>query len=269
VAKDPRMGKKDGNGLAKPAAEVARQKAEVLRLVGAGESTTAACAALGFKGTHWVNVWRRHDDEFKQKFEEAVVASADIRRARHAEKSRAVAGMPSKRPPINPRYGNKRDDPQYRDGLLDALRGAQDRLPMSMAKACDTVGLHFRTVKNWRAADANFDDEVKQAIEAGIDRLEDEATRRAVEGVEKPVYQSGELVGHVTEYSDSLLAFLLTKKRYNETTVNQNINSKVNHSIDITKLSDDEVTLFERMIAKSQVVLLPSEYTRHDDEDTE
>ena len=34
---------------------------------------------------------------------------------------------------------------------------------------------------------------------------EEEADHRAVDGVEKPVFQQKELVGHVTEYSDSLL----------------------------------------------------------------
>jgi len=34
---------------------------------------------------------------------------------------------------------------------------------------------------------------------------EDEADRRAIEGVQKPVYQQKELVGYVTEYSDNLL----------------------------------------------------------------
>ncbi len=40
-----------------------------------------------------------------------------------------------------------------------------------------------------------------------------EAVRRAVEGTEKPVYQQGRLVGHVQEYSDTLLIFLLKGRR--------------------------------------------------------
>ena len=38
---------------------------------------------------------------------------------------------------------------------------------------------------------------------------EDELFRRAVEGVEQPVYQLGKLVGHVREYSDKLLELYL------------------------------------------------------------
>ena len=38
---------------------------------------------------------------------------------------------------------------------------------------------------------------------------EDEADRRAMEGVDKPVYQGGRLVGYQKDYSDSLLALML------------------------------------------------------------
>jgi hypothetical protein len=44
-------------------------------------------------------------------------------------------------------------------------------------------------------------------------RLEDEAVRRAYEGVERPVFQGGKQVGVVREYSDTLLIFLLKALR--------------------------------------------------------
>ncbi len=39
--------------------------------------------------------------------------------------------------------------------------------------------------------------------------LEDEATRRAIEGVKKPVYQGSKKVGEILHYSDTLLIVLL------------------------------------------------------------
>jgi hypothetical protein len=45
------------------------------------------------------------------------------------------------------------------------------------------------------------------------DKLESEARRRAIEGVEEPVYQGGQLVGTRMVYSDSLLALLLKGRR--------------------------------------------------------
>jgi hypothetical protein len=41
------------------------------------------------------------------------------------------------------------------------------------------------------------------------DQLEQEARRRAHDGVRKPVYQGGKRVGYIQEYSDTLLIFLL------------------------------------------------------------
>jgi len=38
---------------------------------------------------------------------------------------------------------------------------------------------------------------------------EDEADRRAVDGVERPVYHKGEVVGYIKEYSDQMLALQL------------------------------------------------------------
>lgn len=47
------------------------------------------------------------------------------------------------------------------------------------------------------------------AIEEGLDYLEGEARRRAYEGTLRPVYQKGEKVGEIREYSDTLTIFLL------------------------------------------------------------
>jgi len=43
------------------------------------------------------------------------------------------------------------------------------------------------------------------ALDIGADSLEDEAVRRARDGYDKPVYQQGQCVGHVREYSDTLM----------------------------------------------------------------
>lgn len=54
------------------------------------------------------------------------------------------------------------------------------------------------------------------AVEQAVDRLEKEAWRRAHDGVEKPVYLGPrQEPGMVTEYSDSLLMFLLKGRRRN------------------------------------------------------
>lgn len=67
---------------------------------------------------------------------------------------------------------------------------------------------HYEWMKDPAYAEA-----FKAAEEQAGDRLEQEARRRAVQGVEKPVYQGGKQVGVVREYSDTLLIFLLKGAR--------------------------------------------------------
>jgi hypothetical protein len=52
---------------------------------------------------------------------------------------------------------------------------------------------------------ADFEDCKRQLIE----KLEFEADRRAVEGIRKPVFYKGQIVGETWEYSDRLLMFRL------------------------------------------------------------
>jgi hypothetical protein len=61
----------------------------------------------------------------------------------------------------------------------------------------------------WRRQDEEFRQAWDEAQVEGEAVLEDEAKRRAYEGVKKPVYQGGKRVGYVQEYSDTLLIFLL------------------------------------------------------------
>jgi hypothetical protein len=71
----------------------------------------------------------------------------------------------------------------------------------------------YRTVYQWLEEDEQFRKLYRDATEEAIDALEAEARRRAVEGTERPVYQGGEKVGSVREYSDTLLVLLLKGKR--------------------------------------------------------
>ncbi|MHC5536960.1 hypothetical protein ACYOEI_01645 [Singulisphaera rosea] len=46
-----------------------------------------------------------------------------------------------------------------------------------------------------------------------MDTLESEARRRALDGVEKPVFYRGQKCGAIREYSDALLMFLMKAAR--------------------------------------------------------
>lgn len=61
--------------------------------------------------------------------------------------------------------------------------------------------------------DTAFVSKLADYFDAGIDSLEDTAIRRAVLGVEEPVFWQGQVVGWKTVYSDRLLTFLLAGNR--------------------------------------------------------
>ncbi|MDI6872472.1 MAG: terminase [Bacillota bacterium] len=83
----------------------------------------------------------------------------------------------------------------------------------NVSDACRKARVPRRTVYNWKTDDAEFAQAWAEAEETAADALEREARRRAVKGVLKPVYQGGKLAGHVREYSDTLLIFLLKGAR--------------------------------------------------------
>jgi hypothetical protein len=84
----------------------------------------------------------------------------------------------------------------------------------SAARIADDLRVSRSQIQAWRDADPAFNVECLDAIEHGTDLMEDEARRRGVEGVLEPVYYKGEVCGEVTRYSDKLLQFMLTVRRY-------------------------------------------------------
>lgn len=100
-----------------------------------------------------------------------------------------------------------RTDKKVADFLAALCEGA------SISKACAASGVARRTVYDWRHADKDFASAWDEAVEAGTDVLEDEAVRRAVEGVDEPVFYQGQQCGLVRKYSDTLLMFMLKGRR--------------------------------------------------------
>jgi hypothetical protein len=75
--------------------------------------------------------------------------------------------------------------------------------------ACEAIKVSRQAVHLVRRREPEFNQQVEDALAVGATALEDEALRRAVEGVDRPVFQGGKLCGHVREYSDTLLLALL------------------------------------------------------------
>jgi len=76
-------------------------------------------------------------------------------------------------------------------------------------EAIKRAGVSWASISNWRKNDPEFCDNEDHAFVEGNAALEAEARRRAVEGVSKPVFHNGLIVGHIQEFSDRLLERLL------------------------------------------------------------
>jgi hypothetical protein len=83
----------------------------------------------------------------------------------------------------------------------------------SVSEAAAASGFSSSALYSRRKTDADFAEAWRLALEDSTDILEKEARRRAIDGVEEPIYQGGLLVGTKTVYSDSLLSLLLKGRR--------------------------------------------------------
>ena len=79
----------------------------------------------------------------------------------------------------------------------------------SIPQSCTRIGITVRELTRLRKDSINVDENVADAVEFAADALEVEARRRAVDGVEEPVFYQGDEVATVTKFSDGLLRDLL------------------------------------------------------------
>lgn len=104
-----------------------------------------------------------------------------------------------------------RGTPERKNHVLQCMRDGK-----TAKMAAKEVGVDRSTIfKSWLKQDAAFKAAWDEALEEGAEFYEDEVRRRATEGTLKPVYQQGELVGHIREFSDPLL-IMATKARLPE-----------------------------------------------------
>ena len=83
----------------------------------------------------------------------------------------------------------------------------------SVTAAAAATKISRKTWYQHRDAEEEFAKAWEVALGTGTDALEDEAVRRAHEGVLKPVFHGGKQVGEIREYSDTLLMFSLKARR--------------------------------------------------------
>ena len=109
----------------------------------------------------------------------------------------------------------------------------------NVSKACAAIAVSRRTAYNWREADPGFAAGWDRAMKAAVLGLEDEAHRRAFEGVDKPVFYQGDECGTIREYSDTLAIFLL--KAHNPEKYRENSKVELEANIRVNDMTDEEI----------------------------
>lgn len=105
-----------------------------------------------------------------------------------------------------------KDSPELRSNVLLILSAGH-----TFKMAANTVGVDVATLKTWRTNPdgtlSEFGKQCEEAYEEGSDVFEQEFIRRAREGVVRPVFQGGVLVGHERIFSDSLMQMLMSGRK--------------------------------------------------------
>jgi hypothetical protein len=111
---------------------------------------------------------------------------------------------------------------RWRAVYLAALRSCPNQ-----RLACEAAAVSRPTVELLMANDREFANEVKAAMEDGIDLLHACMWQRATEGVLRPIYQGGIRVGYEVVYSDKLALELARAHRPQLFRADQNVNLRL------------------------------------------
>jgi hypothetical protein len=128
----------------------------------------------------------------------------------------------------------------------------------NVGKACAAVGISRYTAYKWRKELPAFDEAWEEAMRVGVTALEDEAHRRAFEGVNKPLVHQGRftnlvdidgepvlddngnpVVASTKEYSDTLAIFLL--KAHAPEKYRENSRVELSGNLAVGSMSEDEI----------------------------
>jgi hypothetical protein len=126
----------------------------------------------------------------------------------------------------------------------------------NVSAAAKAAGVTRQATYARRKVAPEFAEAWDDALEASTDALIGEVYRRALEGVEEPVFHEGKVCGHKRRYSDALAMFLLRahrpevygdRSRLDLTSAGQALASPVviylpdNGRADVRSLSDDQL----------------------------
>lgn len=117
--------------------------------------------------------------------------------------------------------------PKFKFGDLEKMKFL-DILSLhgNKSRACRAVDISLSTMKRHMKEDPAFAEAVEDCLESVADDLEQEAMRRAVQGVEEKIYYGDREIGTKTVYSDSLLKTLLVAAKKEKYSKNDTVTHK-------------------------------------------
>jgi hypothetical protein len=82
-----------------------------------------------------------------------------------------------------------------------------------LGDACRAARVSWDTIDKYRSEDAEFAARYSEALEEAVDRVEKQAMKIAGEGIRRPIYRKGELVGYQMEPEPGMIQFVLRTRR--------------------------------------------------------
>jgi DNA-binding transcriptional regulator YdaS (Cro superfamily) len=109
---------------------------------------------------------------------------------------------------LTEKYVNAKLTPHAREEFLKMLEKT-----CNVSKSARLIGISRRRAYQVRKKDKEFAARWDEAIETATDTLEEEARRRAKDGVDRAQFYQGKVCGYIKDYSDSLMDTLLKAYR--------------------------------------------------------
>lgn len=124
--------------------------------------------------------------------------------------------------------------------LIAEFRDGPPEAKFSLRHAYVTAGIARTTLMNWRSDHKLFDNIMTSIQEEMVDTMRAEAYRRAVIGVDEPVFYQGVRTDTVKKFSDGLLQFTLMgyDAKFRAKDVNMNVSGQLDSNINIEGLRD-------------------------------
>jgi len=104
-----------------------------------------------------------------------------------------------------------RSDPERQQRFLDCLEQTGSLIESARRASPHSEAGAMSSFRSFMRDSAEFSAKVSEALEVFRDSLVREAIRRGRDGVDRPIYQKGQLVGHERVFSDHLLTLELKK----------------------------------------------------------